>query len=68
MATRLFFRTASHARTMTSSLGRVYMSRPAMMNKATLPSLSSTFPKRTFTVAFPRFSNGEGKNKKIHET
>ncbi|KAG2205572.1 hypothetical protein INT47_005947 [Mucor saturninus] len=65
MAARLFLRTAIHARTLTSSMGRVCVTRP-VMNKMT-PSLSSRLSNRSFTVALPRFSNGEVDSELAHQ-
>jgi hypothetical protein len=62
MTSRLLLRTALNARSMTTLIGRAYVSRPALISKTMLPSLTLTIPQlRTFTVALPRFSNGEGK-------
>lgn len=47
---------------MTTLIGRACVSRPALISKTMLPSLTLTIPQlRTFTVAIPRLSNGEGK-------
>lgn len=60
MTTRLLLRAALRARPMAHVINRAYLA--SSVKRTYLPSLTSTIPQlRTFSVAMPRFSNGEGK-------
>lgn len=60
MAARLFARTVFNARSL-RLVGKAYVSRPTMVYRTMLPSLSSTLPQaRAFSLTFPRFGSGEG--------
>lgn len=60
MAAKLFARTAFNARSL-RLVGKAYVSRPTMVYRTMLPSLSSTLPQtRAFSLTFPRFGSGEG--------